>query len=132
MSEMDPDRPAPDLDEDDDSGLEKFGPEDDDDPGDPFPGLRRRDEELTALGWLPEAAAFHLATRWRGRRALVPTREGAPPPQRERKRPPLAPFHERGGERVPLPAGERQGELYRVLHARRTARSFDGERPLTV
>jgi putative peptide maturation dehydrogenase len=103
-----------------------------DEPEEPFVALRRRDEELTALGWRPEAAAFHLATRWRGARARVPGRDGSPPPSRPRRTPPLTPFHERGGARVALPAGEPDGELYRLLHARRTARSFDAAQPVTV
>src|SRR6266571_3970298 len=51
-----------------------------DEPGRPFEALRRRDTELTALGWRPEAAAFHLATRWSARQARVPGRDGSPPP----------------------------------------------------
>ena len=37
-----------------------------DDDGGPFTGLRRRDEQLADLGWLPAAAVYHFATRFRG------------------------------------------------------------------
>jgi putative peptide maturation dehydrogenase len=103
-----------------------------DEPGEPYEALRHRDEELSALGWLPAAAAFHMATRWESREARVPGRDGTPAPKRSRRRPPLPPLHVRGGERVELPEPRRDGELHRILHARRTVRSFDPERPVTA
>jgi putative peptide maturation dehydrogenase len=103
-----------------------------DEPGEPYEALRRRDEELSALGWLPEAAAFHVATRWEGREANVPGRDGTPAAKRSRRRPPLPPLHVRGGERVELPAPKQEGELHRILHARRTVRSFDPDQPVTA
>jgi putative peptide maturation dehydrogenase len=103
-----------------------------DEPAPPFEQLRRRDAELSAVGWHTAAAAFHLATFWDGRRVAVRGRDGTPVPRRARVGEPQPPFHERSGERVPLPPGDRDGELHRLLHARRTARGFDATRPVTA
>ncbi|MDX6514642.1 MAG: hypothetical protein QOH73_308 [Gaiellaceae bacterium] len=103
-----------------------------DEPSEPFVALRARDRELSELGWHPGAAAFHLATRWRRTRTRVPAADGSYPPRPPRPRPALPPFHERGGERIALPAATRDGDLYGLLHARRTARSFDATSPVTV
>jgi putative peptide maturation dehydrogenase len=103
-----------------------------DEPAEPFVALRRRDAELTRLGWHPEAAAFHLATRWESVQARVPGRDGTPARRLRRKRPPLAPFHERGGERVELPPGDADAPLFDVLHRRRTVRSFAPDEPVTL
>jgi putative peptide maturation dehydrogenase len=103
-----------------------------DEPAEPFAELRRRDAELSALGWHPAAAAFHLATFWDGYRVSVRGRDGSPPARRPRVGPPPPPFHDRGGERVRLAPIERDDELHRVLHARRTARSFAATSPVTA
>jgi putative peptide maturation dehydrogenase len=102
-----------------------------DEPREPFEGLRRRDADLTALGWHPAAAAFHLGTWWDGVRLTTPRRDGAAPKRGARAGPPQPPFFERGGERVSLAPGEREGELHRLLRARRTTRSFDPNSPVT-
>lgn len=96
-----------------------------DEPGDPFERLRRRDEELTRTGWLPEALGYHLATRWDGVTVRRPPREGPARPVPRSPDPPLPPFHERGGPRTPLPRTAPDGALERMLAARRTVRHFD-------
>jgi putative peptide maturation dehydrogenase len=101
-------------------------------------GLRRREERLAELNWNLESAVYHFAARWRG----VDLREDAadlPPPGANAVRefvdafgmPPPA-FSSRDGERVQLPAVEREGQLYDALMRRRTTRSFDLERPLST
>jgi putative peptide maturation dehydrogenase len=104
-----------------------------DEPAEPFERLRRRDAELSALGWHPAAAAFHLGTLWDGYRlASVPARDGSPRRRSRRIGAPQSPFYERGGERVRLSAAEPDGELYHLLAERRTTRSFDDSRPVTA
>jgi putative peptide maturation dehydrogenase len=103
-----------------------------DEPGEPFERLLQRDADLTALGWHPAAAAFHLGTWWDGFRLTTPRRDGATPKRGRRVGPPQPPFYERGGERVTLATGERDSELNRLLRLRRTTRSFDAERPVTA
>jgi putative peptide maturation dehydrogenase len=104
-----------------------------DEPVDPFEQLRRRDAELSAIGWHPAAAAFHLETWWDGvRLSTVPKRDGSPLRRSRRIGEPQSPFHERGGERVPLSAAKPDGELHRLLAERRTTRSFDDSRPVTA
>jgi len=102
-----------------------------DEPCEPFERLRRRDAELSTLGWHPAAAAFHLETWWDGFRLTVPRRDGLAPKRGPRVGSPQSPFYERGGERIPLAAGKRDGDLARLLQKRRTTRSFDSERPVT-
>ena len=96
----------------------------------PFEELRRRDGELTALGWHPAAAAFHLATMWDRPRVVGPRRDGSPPARGTRVGLPQPAFHDRGGERLPLPEVDREDELHRLLHTRRTVRAFEPNRPL--
>lgn len=103
-----------------------------DEPGEPFEALRRRDAELTALGWQTEAARYHLASRWHGVRAAVGNPDGSRPPIATRHGRPQPAFAERGGSRLGLPHVERDSELYRVLRARRTARSFEPKQPVTA
>jgi putative peptide maturation dehydrogenase len=101
-----------------------------DDPCEPFVGLRLRDEELTALGWWPDAAALHLGARWEGVRARVPHRDGSMPPRPPHAAPPLPAFPVRGGARVELPRSGRDSPLRDVLARRRTVRTFDTDRPV--
>jgi putative peptide maturation dehydrogenase len=100
--------------------------------------LRSRDERLAELNWNLESAVYHFAARWRG----VDLREDAadlPPPGADAVRefvdafgmPPPA-FGSHDGERVQLPAVERDGQLYDALMRRRTTRSFDLQRPLST
>jgi putative peptide maturation dehydrogenase len=109
-----------------------------DEPEGELAELRRRDEQLTALNWNLESAVYHFIARWRG----VDLREqdgDLLPPSDEAVRefvaeyglPPPA-FHAVGGERIALPAGDREGELYDVLLRRRTSRSFDPDRALPL
>ena len=102
-----------------------------DEPAEPFVRLRPRDEELTALGWHPAAAAFLVGTRWEGTRVTAERRDGSRPPRPRRVGAPESPFHLRQGARVPLPVAEHDDELHRLLQLRRTTRSFDATRPVT-
>jgi putative peptide maturation dehydrogenase len=103
-----------------------------DDPGEPFPALRRRDDELTALGWWPDAAGFHVGTRWDGVRARVLPRDGSPPPPSAHVGSPLPAFPVRGGTRTPLPPSKADSPLRQVLSRRRTVRTFDAVRHIDV
>ena len=71
-----------------------------DEAAEPFVALRRRDAELTALGWHPAAAAFHFATTWDGHRGVGPGRDGSPPSRGTRIGSPQTPFHDRGGDQA--------------------------------
>jgi putative peptide maturation dehydrogenase len=102
-----------------------------DEPAEPFVGLRRRDADLSALGWHPAAAAFLVGTRWDGQRVTARRRDGSRPPRPPRLGAPESPFHLRQGTRVPLPAAEDDNDLQRLLRRRRTTRSFDATRPVT-
>src|SRR5689334_8011530 len=84
-----------------------------DEPEAPFEPFRRRDAELSALGWHPAAAAFHLETWWDGFRLTVPRRDGSTPKRGRRVGAPHSPFYERGGDRVPLATDERSSDLAR-------------------
>ena len=103
-----------------------------DDPEEPFAGLRRRDEELTALGWWPDAAALHLGARWDGARARVPGRDGSPAAARSYQGLPLPAFPIRGGSRVSLPRSEAESLLRQVLARRRTVRAFENTPPVDL
>jgi putative peptide maturation dehydrogenase len=114
-----------------------------DEVGEPFAGLRRRDEQLADLGWLPAAAVYHFATRYRGRGLslaaddveefgdLAAASEKAASRFVDRHGPPPPPFHAVHGDAVELPLVPRQGGLYDALAARKTTRGFDRSRPLT-
>jgi putative peptide maturation dehydrogenase len=102
-----------------------------DEPAEPFVRLRRRDAELTALGWHPAAAAFLVGTRWDGQRVTAQRRDGSRPPKPPRIGAPQPPFHLREGVSVPLAEVDPDDEFHRLLHLRRTTRSFDADRPVT-
>ncbi len=95
--------------------------------------LRRRDEQLTALNWNLESAVYHFIARWRGvdlrqeEADLLPPDESAVREFVDAYGMPPSPFHAVEGERVALPQGEREGELYETLLRRRTTRSFADE-----
>jgi putative peptide maturation dehydrogenase len=103
-----------------------------DEPTEPYVDLRRRDAELTSLGWWPDAAALHLSARWEEVRARVPGTGGRMPAARARRGRPLPPFHVLGGVRTPLPGTVADSPLARLLDARRTVRTFSHNRPVTV
>ena len=117
-----------------------------DDDGEPFAGLRRRDEQLADLGWLPAAAVYHFATRFRGGDLnlaaddveefgdLAAASDAAARRFVERHGPPPPPFHSvrQNGDGVELPLVRGQGGLYDALAARKTTRGFDRSRPLTL
>lgn len=102
-----------------------------DEPEEPFVQLRRRDGELTGLGWHPAAAAFLVGTRWDGQRVTAQRRDGSRPPRPPRIGTAESPFHLRQGVRVRLPAVVHDSEFQQLLHLRRTTRSFDATRPVT-
>jgi putative peptide maturation dehydrogenase len=103
-----------------------------DEPVDPFAGLRLRDEELTDRGWFPDAAAFHIRTRWDGVRADVRDREGRLSRRRARVGVPVPAFPVRGGPRTALPLSGGESGLRQLLTRRKTVRAFDQTRPVEV
>ena len=103
-----------------------------DEPDEPFASLRRRDEELTAAGWLPESLGYHLATRWDGVTVHRPSRDGRVKPLSTRPTPALPPFPDRGGARTPLPPVALGGSLEHALASRRTVRHFDESRQVDI
>jgi putative peptide maturation dehydrogenase len=109
-----------------------------DEPEGELAELRRRDEQLTALNWNLESAVYHFIARWRGvdlrerdGDLLPPSDEAVQEFVAEYGMPPPA-FHAVGGERIELPAADREGELYDVLLRRRTSRSFDPDRSMPL
>ena len=104
-----------------------------DDDGGPFTGLRRRDEQLADLGWLPAAAVYHFATRFRGGDLnlaaddveefgdLAAASDAAARRFVERHGPPPPPFHSvrQNGDGVELPLVRGQGGLSDALAARK-------------
>src|SRR5438552_10007445 len=103
-----------------------------DDPEKPFASLRQQDEELTALGWWPDAAALHRGARWDGARARVPGRDGSPATARSYLGLPLPAFPVRGGSRMSLPRSEAESPLRQLLARRRTVRTFDDTPPVDL
>jgi putative peptide maturation dehydrogenase len=102
-----------------------------DEPSEPFVALRRRDEELTELGWWPDAAALHIGARWEGVRSRAPQPDGSIAPRAFRGEP-LPALPVRGGARTELPASERDSPLREVLAQRRTVRTFNADAPVTL
>ena len=105
--------------------------------------LRARDDLLRGSQWNLFGAVYYFLTRWSGvdlrdltkqdptGELLPPTAEiirgfldtyGTPPPA----------FREAHGDVRELPLPHRKGQLYDVLLARRTCRSFDGDAELTL
>jgi putative peptide maturation dehydrogenase len=103
-----------------------------DDSNEPFVSLRLRDDELTALGWWPDAAALHTGARWEGVRGRAPRRDGSLPPRAPYVAPALRPFPDRGGPRVALPSRDGDSALHDLLARRRTVRTFDPNRPVEL
>ena len=106
-------------------GLARDGLVVSDDPEEPFPDLRRRDEGMMLLGWWPDAAVLHLGARWDGVRVRAPRRDGTQTPAAPRVGLPLPALPLRGGPRTPLPRSEGDSALRQVLARRRTVRTFD-------
>jgi putative peptide maturation dehydrogenase len=100
--------------------------------------LRRRDEQLAADEWLPEAAAYHFSTRFGDADLQLPddmarvaaTADEAAVRFVERHGPPPPHFHSVGGPKIELPLVRREGGLYDSLARRRTTRGFDADRPI--
>ena len=107
----------------------------------PLAELRRREDRLEREQWNPVAAIHHFCDRWRGVDHRAPpdwsptpavieqavdqlvSRLGPPPPH-------FAPA--RSGAAVDLPLAEPEGGSADVLRRRRTTRSFDRSRPLSL
>jgi putative peptide maturation dehydrogenase len=106
-------------------------------------GLRARDERFEAAHWHPDAAAYHMATRWRGvdvaafpdvaAEAVAGGEEhagrlvdslGEPPPH----------FHVVAGalDVTELPLVERTGGVYEALARRKTTRLFAADATLRL
>jgi putative peptide maturation dehydrogenase len=98
--------------------------------------LRERDAALDAAGWNLYAAAYHLMTQWSGVDVGVPGADqpafGAELEAVEASGPAPPAFHPGPfAASEPLPAPEREGQLFDALRARRTTRAFDTGRPLS-
>lgn len=105
--------------------------------------LRAADERLAASEWHPAAAAFHLATRWRGVQAAAfpevlddatAAGEAAAAQFFERFGPPPPHFHEvsDGADATELPLVRRSGGVYDTLTTRKTTRTYDAAATLDV
>jgi putative peptide maturation dehydrogenase len=103
--------------------------------------LRARDERLTAGAWHPAAAVYHFSTRVRSADLQLPDEAEIAAKSEEavaqfvaRHGPPPGHFHSvhrpRGLTKLPLMS--REGGLYDVLDTRRTSRSFEPRRPLSL
>jgi len=113
----------------DDAWVERLGADGllvTDEPREPFVSLRSRDDELTALGWWPDAAALHLGARWEGVRGRAPDRDGVLPPRPPHTTDALPALPVRGGARTALPPSGEASPLRELLARRRTVRTFDG------
>lgn len=102
----------------------------------PFSELRRRDQELEAVGWYPWAAVYHFMGRWETDLLLPPeeVREEVFDESNEwvdelveRFGPPPPALYERADAvgRVDLPRSPRSDGLFGLLGRRRTDRSYD-------
>jgi putative peptide maturation dehydrogenase len=105
-----------------------------DDPSEPFRTLRARDEELSTTPWNLYASLYHSTRKWQGVRIDRIEAEHGQAGLDDlvgKHGPPPGHFHSVGeAASVPLPDGRRDGDLYRTLLTRRTARSFASETPL--
>lgn len=90
---------------------------------------RQRNEKLEALGWHPQAAAYHLSASWRGVRSIsgLPARAPGTPP---RQPPPTFRTHPAARAVTPLDSGTADGEFFDVLMRRGSTREFDPDEPL--
>lgn len=104
--------------------------------------LRSRDEAMSANEWNLYAALYHFMTQWSGvelpegqREAVqlkAQTVEAARAFLAEHGPPPDGFAASRSSVETPLPAPERDGQLYAALTGRRTTRSFDPDEPMTL
>lgn len=94
--------------------------------------LRRRDEQLAAPAWNRYAALFHAFTRWSDVRAVVSGTQ--PIPTTPDRWPPPPHFHSVRDDdvRLDLPADDAAGPLYDLLTSRRTTRTFDQSRAVSL
>lgn len=106
----------------------------------PYRELRERDDALTANGWHPYAALYHFATQWSGvtirdgtdSELAAETREAVRELLAEHGPPPSELLHVNSPTTIPLPRRGRTGALYRTLSARRTTRTFDLARRMSL
>lgn len=111
-----------------------------DTPEHPLKDLRERDEALTANAWHPYAALYHFATQWSGvsigdgsARELAAQTAAAVRELVAQHGPAPAEYpHVRPTDTIALPARVRPEPFYRTLGERRTTRTFDLERPMSL
>jgi putative peptide maturation dehydrogenase len=106
----------------------------------PLRELRERDDALTANGWHPYAALYHFATQWSG----VTIRDGTDGELAaetgaavrellaEHGPPPSELSHVSSRTTISLPGRGRTDAFYRTLTERRTSRTFDLARPMSL
>ncbi|MBV9310652.1 MAG: putative peptide maturation dehydrogenase [Solirubrobacterales bacterium] len=108
----------------------------------PFRELRERDEALTASAWHPYAALYHFATKWSGvtiagvsggdGEFAAETATAVRDLVAEYGPPPSELSHVRSTHTVALPARARCESFFRTLMERRTTRTFDLDRPMSL
>jgi putative peptide maturation dehydrogenase len=104
--------------------------------------LRERDEALSANEWNLYAALYHFMTQWRGVEAWPEEWDDSELSDQTRAAarafvahhgPPPGPFPDiRSGRELSLPADRRAEPLFQTLEGRRTTRSYDPDRPMTL
>ena len=106
----------------------------------PLNELRERDAALTANSWHPHAALYHFATQWSGvtiddgsdAELAAQTAAAVRELVAEYGPAPEALSHVSGATTISLPARVRPEPFYRTLSERRTTRTFDLERPMSL
>lgn len=108
----------------------------------PFRELRERDEALTADAWHPYAALYHFATRWSGvtidganggeGEFAAKTEAAVRGLIAEHGPPPTELPHVESTHTVSLPGHAKSDSFYRTLMERRTTRTFDIDRPMSL
>ena len=102
---------------------------------------RARDERLSADAWHPAAAAYHFSTRVRGHDLQLPDDAEIAAKSEEaaaqfvaRHGPPPVHFHslDRARGQTKLPLIRKKGGVFDILDRRRTSRTFDPHRPLSL
>lgn len=106
----------------------------------PLKELRERDEALTANAWHPYAALYHFATQWSGVTIEGGTDGELAAQTSAAVRELVAEYgpapdefsHVSSSTTISLPACVRPEPFYRTLSERRTTRTFDLERPMSL
>jgi len=106
----------------------------------PLEEYRERDEALTANAWHPYAALYHFATQWSGvsisdgsdGELAAQTTEAVRELVAQHGPAPGAFPHVHSADTIALPARVRREPFYQTLGERRTTRTFDLERPMSL